>query len=605
MKKGNYYTESTMPGIFRNRSFFYKNDTFLRYRDSESWKDISWRETGEKVDILASWLIDSGIQPGDRVAIYSENRPEWVFADLAVLSAGAVDVTVYPTNSSSESAYIINDSGSRICFCSGQTQLDNLLAVKKEMPSLEKIVVFSGETDKSAGVISIQDIFKENADKIREDEIHSRIVSIDPYSLMTLMYTSGTTGNPKGVMLSHNNMVSEIKNFITLQPHPVRDIVLSILPLSHALERSIGYYLILYSGGSLAYSRGPEKLLEDLTEIRPTAFISVPRIPEKIYEGIKTKAGAAPFIKKMMFNWAVKTGKKAAPYLKENKPLTGKLKKRYALAEKLVLSKMRAAIGMDRITAFGAGGAPLSSEIHDFFAGMGIFILPGYGLTETSPVTHCHTHKDIMPVKTGSVGPALPLTETRIADDGEILLRGPQVMMGYYNNPEATEEVFTDDGFFTTGDIGFVDEDGYLFITDRKKDIIITAGGKNISPQVIEGQISINPYIEQVSLIGDQRKYITALIVPAFENLKTWAAENGILETDHEALVENKKVISFYNSIIEGINKDLGRVEQVKTFTLIKDPFTQERGELTPTLKIKRKAVQEHYSSEIEAMYKE
>lgn len=605
MKRYKYYTESTIPGIFRNRARFYGNETFLKSRDSKTWHSISWLETMEKVDSIATWLMEEGINPGDKISIYSENRPEWVFADLASLSIGATDVTVYPTNLASEASYIIDHSDSKMCFCSGKYQVDNLLSVRKELPNLEKIIVFDDEKYDDSMVVNLGDILESYSKKINEQAIEERIDAINPDSPMTIMYTSGTTGKPKGVMLSAGNILSEVKNFIMHQPHPKKEIILSILPLSHALERSIGYYLMMYGGGEIAFSRGPDDLLEDLVEIRPTSFITVPRIPEKIYEGIMLKVSQASFIKKLLFNRSVNVARKAAFFLKQNEPLTGRLKIQYKVAQKLVLSKLVIAIGLDRMSCFGSGGAPLSSEVHDFFCGLGIFLLPGYGLTETSPVTHSHTFRYIHPIKTGSVGLPLPLVECKIADDGEILIRGPQVMKGYYKNEEATNEVFNEDGFFLTGDIGHVDEDNYLFITDRKKDIIITSGGKNISPQEIEGMFSINRYIGQILLIGDQKKFVVALVVPDFDNLKLWADQNKISYTEEKDLINNDKVQGLFNDIIEKTNKGLGRVEQIKKFKLLPEPFSQENGELTPTLKIKRRAVQDNYKEIIEEMYKQ
>ncbi len=605
MNTFNYYPDSTIPGIFRNRVFVYNKETFLRQRGTDSWIDISWEETARKADAISSYLITSGVRPGDKIGIFSENRPEWVFADLAVLSAGAADVTIYPTNSAPEAAFIISDSDTKICFCSGKQHVEKLLSVKDKLPALEKIIVFNDGEYGSEMVVTLEKAIREGLEHDRSDEIETRIRSINPEDVMTIMYTSGTTGNPKGVMLSTRNMVAEVLSMIVHQPHPLQESVLSILPLSHALERSIGYYLIVYNGGSIAYSRGTDKLVEDLLEIRPTAMISVPRLAEKLYEGIHAKAAKAPAIKKRLFDWAVKTAYEAAPFLNANRPLTGMLKIQYALASRLVLTPLRAAIGMDRLDAFGVGGAPLSEEIQNFFSGIGVFMLPGYGLTETAPVTHVQHYRTIYPIKPGSVGKTISMTECKIADDGEILVRGPQIMMGYYKNEKATTEAFTEDGFFKTGDIGRIDDDGYLYITDRKKDIIITAGGKNISPQVIEGRMLLHPFIEQATLIGDQRKYITALIVPAFNNLARWARENGIEDTAPSTLVKNEKVLKHYDSIIAEINAEMGRVEQIKRFTLLENPFSMENDEITPTLKIKRKKVQKNYQDIIEKMYKE
>jgi len=600
-----FYPETSIPGIFRNRADVLADSTFLRFRDKDKWNDIAWREVKERADALTSYLIQNDIKPGDKVAIYSENRPEWIMADLAVLSAGGADVTIYPTNSSGEAAHIINDSDSRMCFCSGSFQVDNLLKIKNKLSKLKKIIVFNDGNYTDSKVITLKDALAMGRKKNNEKEIDKRIRNINPEDVMTIMYTSGTTGDPKGVMLSAKNMVSQVLHFVRHQPHPTFDIALSILPLSHALERSIGYNLLLYCGGEIAFSRGPEFLIQDLVEIRPTCMISVPRLPEKMYEGIQAKVAGAPPVKKALFGWAVKTGKKAAPYLAENRPIPGLLGRKYALAYKLVLSKLRDALGMDRMICMGTGGAPFSEEIHTFFTAMQVFILTGYGLTETAPVTHCHTHTHISPLKPGTVGPALPLTQCRIADDGEILIKSPQVMMGYYNNPLATREVLTDDGWFKTGDIGIIDKDGYLRITDRKKDIIITSGGKNIAPQVIEGDILRSTFIEQITLIGDKRKYITALIAPDFATLEKWAGENDIQYNTMEELIKKPAVIGKYQAIMDEVNKTLGRVEQVKKFTLIPNSFSQEKGEVTPTMKIKRKIVQNNYRDTIEAMYEE
>jgi len=603
MERFTYYSESTIPGIFRNRAFVYGKETFLKRRGPDSWIDISWEETAKNVNAISSYLINCGVKPGDKIGIYSENRPEWVYADLAILSAGAADVTIYPTNSAPEAAFIISNSDTKMCFCSGKPQVEKLLSVKKELPGLEKIIAFNAGEYGSDLVVTLDSVIREGLEHDKGQEIDRRIRSINPEDVMTIMYTSGTTGNPKGVMLSTNNMVAEVLSFIIHQPHPKRETALSILPLSHALERSVGYHVLMYNGGTIAYSRGTDKLVEDLAEIRPTCMISVPRLAEKLYEGIHAKAAKAPPMKKRLFDWAIKTANQAAPFFHANRELPGALKIQYALASRFVLAPIRKAIGMDRLNDFGVGGAPLSEEIQNFFSGIGVFMLPGYGLTETSPVTHVQHHRTIYPIKPGSVGKTIALTECKIADDGEILLRGPQIMMGYYKNEQATRDAFTEDGFFKTGDIGRIDQDGYLYITDRKKDIIITSGGKNISPQVIEGRMLLHPMIEQATLIGDKRKYITALIVPEFKTLGQWAKENAISDTSPAALVSNEKVLKLYDGILNEINAELGQVEKIKRFTLLDKPFSMENDEITPTLKIKRKKVQENYKAVIEKMY--
>ncbi len=598
------YGEHSIPGIFRDRAEKQKKKIYLRYRDQSGWRDLTWEEVRSRVDAVASWLINYGINPGDKIAIFSENRPEWTIADFSILSVGAADVTIYPTNSSPEAAYIINDSDSRICFCSGKAQLDRLVQAKASMGKLERIVVFNDLECPEPYVIPLKTVLREGMEKPRQDEIDRRIRRIKGEELMTLIYTSGTTGDPKGVMLTHHNMVEQAKQFLEHHPFPFDDVTaLSLLPLSHSLERTVGHNCMLFVGGTLAYSRGPEFLLPDLLEVRPTVFLVVPRVLEKIYEGIMTNVQKAPGLKKRIFKWTERVGRKAVPYIVTNRKIPYFLNKKYNLAEKLVFSKLRAALGLDRIKVVGLGGAPLSPYINEFFQAMKVEVHPGYGLTETAPVTHVHTYKTIMPIKLASVGPAVPRTECRISDDGEILIKGPQVMKGYYKKPRETEEVFTEDGWFKTGDIGFIDGDGYLTITDRKKDIIITAGGKNVAPQVIENRFKTDHYIEQVAVIGDRRKFLVALIVPAFEALSDWAHRRGIADVTPAGLVKNPEVLKKYHEIVGKFNSEFGRVEQIKEFALLDVPFTQESGELTPTLKVKRRVVEQKYREIIERLY--
>ncbi len=409
-------------------------------------------------------------------------------------------------------------------------------------------------------------------------------------------------------MLTHNNLVSNVKQFFEHHPFPDDiDVALavSLLPLSHSLERTIGYNSIMYYGGTIAYTRGAETLLQDLIDLRPTAVVYVPRVLEKLHEGIMAKLRDASSSQKALFNLAMKVGKKSVPYIVTNRPIPFPLGNAYRFFDKLIFSKMRKALGLDRLVVMGIGGAPLAYEINEFFQAIGIEVHLGYGLTETTPVTHLNTFRYIKPIKIDSAGPPFPRTECKIADDGEILIRGPQVMKGYYNRPEDTKEVLTDDGWFHTGDIGTIDEEGYLRITDRKKDIIITAGGKNVAPQVIEGMFIANPFIEQLAIIGDQKKYLVALIVPNFPEVAKWAKSKNITESDPAKLIKNPEVLKKYTEIVDELNKPLGRVEQIKKFTLIDRAFSQETGELTPTLKVKRKVVLAHFNDAIEEMYQE
>ena len=602
------YDETTIPGIFKNNAEKLQGKVFVKIREGKIWKEYTYAESNDYVDALASYFIKKGIKPGDKIAIYSNNRPEWCFADLAALAIGAADVTIYPTNSGPEAAYILNDSRAKICMCSGSFQVDNLLSEKKNLKNLKEIIVFDNLDCKDKLVTRFSDVIAMGKKNLNLKEIDKRLRRIDLEETATLIYTSGTTGNPKGVMLTHNNLVANVEQFLEHHPFPTENfeaLCVSLLPLSHSLERTIGYNSFIKVGGTIAYTRGAETLVEDLVAIRPYACVYVPRVLEKLYEGIQAKLRDAPAGKKRLFNAAMKAGRKAVPYITANRSLPFPLSLRYRLFDKLIFSKLRVALGLDRLIVMGMGGAPLAYNIWEFFQAMGVEVHLGFGLTETTPVTHLNTFRHIKPIKLGTCGPALPRTECKIADDGEVLIRGPQVMKGYYNRPADTKEVLSGDGWFHTGDIGVIDEDGYLRITDRKKDIIITAGGKNVAPQVIEGAFITHPFIEQMAVIGDQMKFLVSLIVPCFPELVKWAESKGITETDPKKLIAHPEVLKKYREIVDELNKPLGRVEQIKSFALLRQPFTQESGELTPTLKVKRKVVLKNYKDLIDGLYKE
>lgn len=600
------YNETTIPGIFRNQVEKSRDIIFLRIRDAnKAWKEFSYGDISGQMDALASYFLKKGIQPNDKIAIYSDNRPEWVVSDLAALAIGAADVTVYPTNSGPEAEYILNDSRAKICMCAGKFQVDNLLKQKEQLMYLQEIIVFDNLDYKDPMVVKFSDALQSGQQSLNLAEIEKRLRNIDPKETATLIYTSGTTGNPKGAMLTHNNLVANVKQFVEHHPFPPRSTCVSLLPLSHALERTVGYNSVIHEGGTISYTKGADTLVADLKDVRPMLAVYVPRVLEKIYEGVMSQLGNAPPSKQKLFHASMAVGKKALPYILTNRSIPFPLSVAYNLFEKLIYSKLRAALGLDRMITIGVGGAPLNNDINAFFQIIGVEIHLGYGLTETTPITHLHTFKYLKPIKLGTCGPNFPRTECKIAEDGEVLIRGPQVMKGYYNRPEDTAQVLTPDGWFFTGDIGTIDADGYLTITDRKKDILITAGGKNVSPQVIEGEFIANPFIEQIAIMGDQKKYLVALIVPCFPELMRWAKTKNITETDPEKLIANPAVVQKYQETIDELNKPLGRVEQIKRFTLIKNAFSQETGELTPTLKIKRKMVLAHYKDAIDAMYQE
>lgn len=600
------YDDTTIPGIFRNQAEKLHDVTYLKIRDKDrKWKEYSYGEVGALADALASYFLMKGIMPKDRIAIYSNNRPEWVISDVATLAIGAADVTVYPTNSGPEAEYILNDSGSKICLCAGKFQVDNLLKQKERLGCLMEIIVFDDIEVKDPMVVSFSKAIETGKQNLNTEEIDARLRNIDLEETATLIYTSGTTGNPKGVMLTHNNLVANVKQFVEHHPFPKVATCVSLLPLSHALERTVGYNTVTHEGGTIAYTKDAGTLLADLKDIRPTLAVYVPRVLEKIYEGVMSQLGNAPESKKKLFNASMSVGKKSLPYILSNRPIPFPLNIAYRLFEKLIYSKLRMALGLDNMISLGVGGAPLSNDINSFFQIIGVAIHLGYGLTETTPITHLNTLKELKEIKIGTCGPPLPRTECRIADDGEVMVRGPQIMKGYYNRPEDTANVLTKDGWFYTGDIGTLDSEGYLTITDRKKDILITAGGKNVAPQVIEGVFVMHPLIEQIAIIGDQKKFLVALIVPCFPELAKWAKSKGIAETDPKKLISNLEVVNKFNETVDELNRPLGRVEQIKRFTLIDRAFSQETGELTPTLKVKRKVVLANYKDIIEEMYKE
>ncbi len=595
------YSEKSIAGIFHNRAQQYRHEACVRYKENGKFTDISWDEMQKKVTNLGLGLIALGVKKGDMVAIFSDNRWEWLVADLAILSITASDAPIYATNSGPEAAYIVNDSGSKIVFISDQDHLERTLASKNEMPGLETIITFDPIATDDTNILTLDQVMEMGAQSKEKDAFDERLNAIDSEDLATLIYTSGTTGQPKGVMLTHNNFVANIKQ--CYESHPTighHDVALSFLPWSHSLGRTVSVYL-MYDIGAVNYlAESFQTILEDLQASRPTLVVSVPRLFEKIHSGLLSKVEKAPPTKKKLFGWATSVADRAVDFRVQREPVPFFLNLQYNIAEKLVFSKMRDALGMDKISIFISGGGAIATEIDRFFNGIGINVHNGYGLTETTPVTNANTFEVF---SFGSVGPPFPRTDIIIAEDGEILIKGPQVMKGYFNKPEETKAVFTEDGWFMTGDIGFIDERGCLHITDRKKDLIVTAGGKNISPQNIENTLSANLYIEQAVTIGEGKKYLSAIIVPNFIELSSYAKSQGISFTGNEDLIEKPAIVKFYDEKIKELMKDYARVEQIRKFTLLPHEFSIETGELTPTLKLKRKVINEKYLPVIDGMY--
>ncbi|HDP25733.1 MAG TPA: long-chain fatty acid--CoA ligase [Deltaproteobacteria bacterium] len=598
------FEEKSIPAVFQNRVEEFGERAIVAYKNEQGvYTDISWKKMNEMVRNLGYTLISRGVEPGDKIALFSPNRYEWWVTDLAVLSLGAVNVPIYATNSAEEARYIIENSDSKMCFVATKEHMDKVLSVKDKLPNLTDVIVFDS-VDTSEGVTTLKEVMASGAANPREQKFNDRINAIKSEALATIIYTSGTTGPPKGVMLSHNNFFANVRQCHAVDPElfdrALEMTNLSFLPLAHSFERTVGYYLPMSFGTKVYFAEDFAKILENFNEVHPTNIVSVPRLYEKVHTGILAKVATAPPIKKALFTWAMGIAKENLPYICNDRPRSGFFAFKYNLADKLIFSKLKAALGMDKLEFAFSGGGPLSVSDAEFFLGMGIKVVEGFGLTETTPVTNANLPKKIKP---GTTGPAVKDTIVKIGEHGEVLIKGPQVMMGYYKNEEATKEAFTEDGFFKTGDIGEIDSDGYLKITGRIKDIIVTSGGKNISPQNIENSLKASRFIEQVAVIGDNRKYLSALIVPAFAELEGWAKERGIEFSSRKDLLANAQVKDLYTQELEEHMKDYARVEQIRKFTLLENEWSQETDELTPTLKLKRRVINEKYHDVIEALY--
>jgi long-chain acyl-CoA synthetase len=597
------FKETSMGAIFQNRVLQYGDKTLVIFKNKAgAWEEISWNKLNERVRALGMFLINRGIRPGDKVALFSPNRYEWWVADLAIISVGAVNVPIYATNSVEESRYIIDNSDAKKCFAGTKEHMDKIVKAREKLPNLDDIIIFDDLDNLPAGVIPLKKALEEGRAVAKKDEFDKRLAPINIEDVATLIYTSGTTGNPKGVMLTHKNFVSNVNQAHAIDPDFLSGdhTFLSFLPLAHSLERTCGYYIPIFLGHKVAFAESAEKLLANFGEIRPTFLVSVPRIYEKIHSGIIAKVATAPPVKKALFGWAMGVAKENLPYVCNNRERSGLFAFKYNLADKIIFSKLRATLGMDKLVAAISGGGPLSVSDAEFFLGMGITVLEGFGLTETTPITNANRPKHIKP---GTVGPAVKDTSIKIGEGGEVLIKGPQVMKGYYKNEAATKEAFTADGYFRTGDIGEIDRDGYLKITGRIKDIIVTSGGKNISPQNIENALLTSAFIEQVAVIGDNRKYLSALIVPAFSTLESWAKEKSLPFSGRPDLIKNPEVNKLYEQEIEAQLKDYGRVEQIRKFVLLESEWSQDTGEMTPTMKLKRKVIREKYEKQIESLY--
>lgn len=575
----------------------YGDNPALRYKHEGKWETLSYTQFGEKIKSLCYAMIRSGVKQGDAVGIYSANRYEWAVTDFACILVGAVSVPIYATNTMDQARFIIEDANIKLIFSGNEEQYRNLANIHASGVPLS-IVTFSSDH-------SIEPEFTDTFDKFLypqgqseyEAELTTRSDAIGTDDLTTIIYTSGTTGNPKGVMLTHGNLFHQFESVDANFEVGSKDTSLCFLPLSHVYERMWSYYVYL-KGAYHAYLEDPKAVIETLQEIKPTAMVSVPRLYEKIYAAVMNSQESASPIKKKLFNAAIKTGDAYNNLFFRNEPISLGLKVKYKILDTLVLKKVRAVVGGKK-NFFSAGGAPLEKSIEEFFLSCGLLICQGYGLTETSPMVSYNTPNNF---KFGTVGQIVPNCEVRIGEGGEVQVKGPQVMKGYFNNQSATDEVM-DDGWFRTGDVGEFDADGYLKITDRIKDLIITSGGKNIAPLNIETRVGKDFYIEQIIAIGDKRNFISALVVPAFESLEEWAHKKKIKYQNQEELIKHPHVVEFFRERIDHHSKKLAQYETIKKFRLLAKPFTMEGGEITPTLKLKRKQINEKFRALIDSMY--
>ncbi len=567
------------------------------------WRTLVWREVGDSVREVATGLIALGRNKGEAVGILSASRAEWVQADFAIFSAGCVTIPVYPTYPPDLIQYIVNDAGVKTLIVEDPGQLAKVLEVQGKMEGLEQIVVIQGYEGKEPSPRiftweALRRLGRENREKFKS-ELASRVADTRSDDIATIVYTSGTTGPPKGVVQTHGNHLAALGSAAETTSIREGDVHLLFLPLAHSFAR-LESFIGIHRGLTTAFAENIDKLRENLPETRPHFLCSVPRVFEKVYAGALAKAESGSPLKKKIFQWALGVGKQVSQLKQAKKPVPAGLKLKYRLAHKLVFSKMHAALG-GRLRFAVSGGAPLSREIAEFFHAAGILILEGYGLTETCPVLSNNQEDNF---KFGSVGRPIPGVEIKIAPDGEILGRGKNIAQGYFKKPEATAEVFLAGGWFATGDIGRIDEDGFLFITDRKKDLIVTAGGMNIAPQNIENLLKGDPFISQAMVHGDKRPYPVALLTVNPDELVKFAKEQGILITDLAALVKHPKVVERVSRIVENKNTELQSYAKIKKFTILPGDFTVDNGLLTPTLKVKRKVITEKNRELLDSLYR-
>ncbi len=590
----------TLAGMFERTVQAHNKPDALNYKKDGEWRHISSDEMLARARRIAAGLYSLGLRKGDRVALLSANCPEWTLTDAGCQFAGLIDVPIYTTQAPGQVCYILKDSGARVFVLQNREAFERISDAIKECDTVEHFVFFDKTGVDKPNALSLAEV-EERGRTVNEEQpalVGELANAVKPEDLATIIYTSGTTGEPKGVMLTQSNLVSNLIDSSSHLSFGQSDMTLSVLPLSHVFERS-AMYMYIHHGMSVYYAESLEKVGENIREVRPSIFVGVPRLFEKIYGRMKEKAAAEGKAKAAILAWAVNVGKSYAQHVLNHKKVPLMLALKHKLATRLVFSKLHASLG-GRLRLFISGGAALSEDIGYLFCGAGIPIVQGYGLTETSPVI---TAGKVEENRIGTVGKPIRNVEVRIAADGEIEARGPNIMVGYYNKPEATRAVFTDDGWFRTGDIGELDSDGFLRITDRKKELFKTSGGKYIAPQVIEGLIKGSRFVNQVVLIGNERKFPSALIVPDWEQVKSYVELKGIAERNPAELCKHPRVVDLFQRQVDSLTAGLAQFEKVKRVALLEKELSIDGGELTPTMKVKRRVVDEKYRDVIDRLY--
>jgi long-chain acyl-CoA synthetase len=593
----------TIPEMFlRVCNQFGDKKTVYSYKENDEYKDVHYEELREKVEALALALQELGIHSKDRIGIISENRLEWVIADLAITGIGAIDVPIFPTLTSKQEEFIFNDCGASAVVVSNRFQLNKILEVKDNIPTLRHIIVMNDDHGSSEVYVKTMNELiargrelKSAKDRRFNFEKYAR--KVKPSDVLTIIYTSGTTGNPKGVVLTNENISSNVDSCLEALKFGPQDVFLSFLPLCHTYERTTGYYSALFSGATICFAESIETVGKNIMEVKPTLMTTVPKLLEVIKRKIYTNVSKQSPTSQKIFNWAVNTGYKKLENRDKGKN-SMLLNLQYKAADKLVFSKIREKTG-GRLRAFISGGAALPVDVCLFFLAQGIMIMEGYGLTEASPVISVNLYNEY---EAGTVGKPLKHVEVKLAEDGEIMAKGPNVMKGYWNDPEATAKAI-EDGWLYTGDVGVITERGNLKITDRKKNIFVNSGGKNIAPQPIENILCQSAYIEHCVLLGDKRDFVTALLTPDFEQIATLAETFGIEYNKVSELISHDQIIKTIKNDIDRLQKDFAKYERVRKFKLLSEPFTVENGELTPKMSIKRHVVERKYSMLIDQMY--